>query len=62
MEASVVIAASSPHRQDSLQAVQFAIEALKAHVPVWKREEYQDDQANPAWKENKECSWSSNTS
>uniref|UniRef100_A0A1B6GK04 Molybdopterin synthase catalytic subunit n=1 Tax=Cuerna arida TaxID=1464854 RepID=A0A1B6GK04_9HEMI len=62
MEASVVIAVSSPHRQASLQAVQFAIETLKASVPVWKKEEYQDSEAGSAWKENKECSWSNQSS
>lgn len=62
MEASVVIAVSSPHRQDSLQAVQFAIETLKASVPVWKKEEYEEDGLEPAWKENKECPWSTSSS
>ncbi|XP_054258289.1 molybdopterin synthase catalytic subunit-like [Macrosteles quadrilineatus] len=61
MEASVVIAVSSPHRQASLQAVQFAIETLKASVPVWKKEEYEGG-VEPSWKENKECPWSSSTS
>lgn len=35
-EASVIIAVSSVHRKDSLQAVQYAIDALKATVPIWK--------------------------
>lgn len=35
-EASVVIAISSVHRRDSLEAVQYAIDALKATVPIWK--------------------------
>lgn len=60
-EESVVIAVSSPHRQESLAAVHFAIEALKASVPVWKKEEYQDQHQEAAWKENKECFWN-NTS
>jgi molybdopterin synthase catalytic subunit len=37
-EASVVVAASAPHRPDAFAAARFAIEALKASVPVWKRE------------------------
>jgi molybdopterin synthase catalytic subunit len=37
-EASVVIAASSAHRQDALTCVSDAIDALKVRVPIWKRE------------------------
>ena len=39
------------------QAVHFAIDKLKATVPIWKKEVYADGE--PAWKENKECGWSS---
>jgi len=53
---SVVIAISSPHRKDSLEAVNFAIERLKATVPIWKKEKYVE--GGEAWKENKECCWS----
>lgn len=35
-EASVIIAISSVHRKDSLEAVQYAIDTLKATVPIWK--------------------------
>lgn len=35
-EASVVIAVSSVHRKDSLEAVEYAINTLKATVPIWK--------------------------
>jgi len=55
-EASIVIAVSSPHRQESLQAVSYAINTVKAVVPVWKKEIYADDTAS--WKQNKECAWS----
>ncbi|KAK3766002.1 hypothetical protein RRG08_002245 [Elysia crispata] len=54
-EASIVIAISSPHRKESLEAVQYAIETVKAIVPVWKKEIYADDSAS--WKKNKECAW-----
>ncbi len=37
-EASVIIAVSSPHRKSSLEAVQYAIDELKATVPIWKKE------------------------
>jgi len=57
-EASVVIAISSPHRQTSLEGVQFAIDELKKSVPIWKKEKY--DGHESAWKENKECQWSKN--
>lgn len=36
-EASVIIAISSPHRIDSLEAVHYAIDTLKAKVPIWKK-------------------------
>ncbi|XP_059088350.1 molybdopterin synthase catalytic subunit-like [Tigriopus californicus] len=54
-EASVVIAISSAHRQESLEAVHFAIDELKATVPIWKKEVYEGE--SNAWKENKECKW-----
>ena len=44
----------SPHRQTSLDAVAFAIDELKASVPIWKKEQYED---GSTWKENKECRW-----
>ena len=34
-EASVVIAVSSVHRRESMQATQFIIDTLKATVPIW---------------------------
>jgi molybdopterin synthase catalytic subunit len=39
-ETSVAIAVSAPHRQDALRACADAIEALKAQVPLWKKELY----------------------
>ncbi|KAG8456640.1 hypothetical protein GDO86_002426 [Hymenochirus boettgeri] len=36
-EASVAIAVSSPHRSDSLDAVKYCINTLKATVPIWKK-------------------------
>lgn len=57
-EASIIIAISSEHRTESLEAVQFGIDTLKKTVPIWKKEFY-DDEA-PEWKANKECSWTSN--
>ncbi|XP_006109384.2 molybdopterin synthase catalytic subunit [Myotis lucifugus] len=54
-EASVVIAVSSAHRAASLGAVSYAIDALKAKVPVWKKEIYEE--SSSSWKRNKECFW-----
>uniref|UniRef100_A0A452SRB5 Molybdopterin synthase catalytic subunit n=1 Tax=Ursus americanus TaxID=9643 RepID=A0A452SRB5_URSAM len=36
-EASIIIAVSSAHRASSLQAVSYAIDTLKAKVPIWKK-------------------------
>lgn len=62
-EASIIIAITSKHRKDSLEAVHFAIDELKAKVPIWKKEIYANQDENcssqdMSWKENKECSWS----
>ncbi|KAK1800240.1 hypothetical protein P4O66_000286 [Electrophorus voltai] len=54
-ETSVIIAVSSPHRHDSLEAVKYCIDTLKATVPIWKKEIYESEE--PCWKENKECKW-----
>ncbi|KAK3098543.1 hypothetical protein FSP39_020482 [Pinctada imbricata] len=59
-EASIVIAVSSPHRKESLEAVQYAIDTVKAIVPIWKKEIYDDDSST--WKENKECEWTAKNS
>jgi len=40
-ETSVAIAVSAPHRQDALSACADVIEALKARVPLWKKELYE---------------------
>ncbi|CAM9448155.1 unnamed protein product [Discosporangium mesarthrocarpum] len=53
-EASVIIAVSSVHRKESLAAVQYVIDTLKATVPVWKLEVYEGD--SRVWKENAEWS------
>lgn len=54
-EASVVIAVSSEHRKESLDAVKELIDTLKEQVPIWKKEIYDD--GGSEWKENKECQW-----
>ena len=44
-EPSVVIAVGSPHRAAAYEASRYAIDELKARVPVWKRESYADGTA-----------------
>lgn len=39
---SVAIAVSSPHRAEAFDAGRWLIDTLKEHVPIWKREHYQD--------------------
>lgn len=57
-EASVIIAISTPHRQASLAATEYAIDELKRSVPIWKKEVYGGSDAGTAtWKENNECEW-----
>lgn len=50
-EASVVIAASAPHRKEAIEACHWIINELKAVVPIWKKEFFQD---GSVWKENTE--------
>jgi molybdopterin synthase catalytic subunit len=50
-EISIAIAVSSPHRGDAYLASRFAIDAVKAQVPIWKKEIYED---GTCWKANKE--------
>ena len=40
-EASVVIAASSPHRAEAFAACRYAIERLKQIAPIWKHEHFE---------------------
>ena len=39
-EAAVVVAVSSPHRAEAFEAARWAIDELKATVPIWKRESW----------------------
>ena len=50
-EASVLIAVSAPHRDECYEASRFCIDTLKARVPIWKKEHYED---GSAWKANAE--------
>jgi molybdopterin synthase catalytic subunit len=44
-ETIVVIAVSSPHRQETFDAVHYAIDRLKEIVPIWKKEIWKDGEA-----------------
>ena len=46
---TVVIAVGTPHRAACYEASRYALEALKARVPIWKKEVYSD---GSAWKAN----------
>ncbi len=41
-ESAVMIATSSAHRRESLAALGYVIDTLKATVPIWKKEYWQD--------------------
>jgi molybdopterin synthase catalytic subunit/molybdopterin converting factor small subunit len=41
-ESSVLIAVASPHRGEAFEACRYAIEELKARVPIWKAERFAD--------------------
>ncbi|OUC48354.1 molybdopterin converting factor, subunit 2 [Trichinella nativa] len=49
-EKSVIVAASAPHRAETLDAVKFAIDEIKKTVPIWKKEVYVDKTSK--WKAN----------
>lgn len=39
-ETSMVVAVSSAHRADAIQACEWLVERIKAEVPIWKKEHY----------------------
>ena len=41
-EPSVAVAAFAPHRAEAFAACRYAIDTLKATVPIWKKEFYAD--------------------
>ena len=41
-EASVLIAVAAAHRAEAFEACRYAIDTLKATVPVWKKEHFED--------------------
>ncbi len=41
-EPSILITASSSHRDEAFQAVRYIIDTVKKKVPIWKKEYYSD--------------------
>ncbi len=41
-EAAIMIAVSSPHRDESFQALRYIIDTIKKRVPIWKKEHFKD--------------------
>jgi molybdopterin synthase catalytic subunit len=41
-EASVLVAASAPHRDQAFDAARWCIDTLKTTVPIWKRESWSE--------------------
>lgn len=41
-EAAVVIAVATPHRQAAFEACKYIIDTIKANVPIWKKEVYEN--------------------
>ncbi len=41
-EVAVVVSVAAAHRSAAFDAARFAIETVKAELPVWKQEEYED--------------------
>ena len=48
-EAAVIVATASAHRAEAFQAAAWAMDEIKARVPIWKRETYTD--GSEAWVE-----------
>jgi molybdopterin synthase catalytic subunit len=54
-QCSVIIICLSPHRRAALEACAWAIDELKATVPIWKKEYMKDGSGTVSiWKENEE--------
>src|SRR5712664_1007757 len=44
-EASIVIAAAAPHREEAFAACRYVIEEVKKRLPIWKKELHADGSA-----------------
>lgn len=50
-DVAVVIAVGAPHRKEAFAACQYAIDRIKAIVPIWKKEVFEDGEV---WVETEE--------
>lgn len=41
-ETSLLVAVAAPHRQEAFEAAQYAVDRIKAIVPIWKKEIWED--------------------
>ena len=41
----MLVVVSSPHRPEAFEAARYAIDALKASVPIWKHETWREGSA-----------------
>jgi molybdopterin synthase catalytic subunit len=53
-EISVLIAVGSPHRAEAFDACRYAIDTLKQHAPIWKKEYWLD--GDSSWVNIGKCS------
>ena len=44
-DTAVVVAVSTPHRAEAFEAARFGIDAVKASVPIWKKERWSGGEA-----------------
>lgn len=49
-EISLFVFVSSPHRHAAMDACRWIVEEIKAHVPIWGKEIFEDN--SHVWKEN----------
>ncbi|WKN30043.1 molybdenum cofactor biosynthesis protein MoaE [Porifericola rhodea] len=42
---AVIIAVSTPHRQEAFEACKYTIDTLKERVPIWKKEVFEDGES-----------------
>ncbi|NLE46126.1 MAG: molybdenum cofactor biosynthesis protein MoaE [Chloroflexi bacterium] len=54
-EISVVIALAAAHRQDTFEALHYAIDRLKEIVPIWKKEVWMDGEEWRSETSNSPC-------
>lgn len=59
-EASVFIAVTTEHRKSGLDATAFAINTLKATVPIWKKEFYSGEHEDAAAEKAADSEWKRN--